>query len=477
MISRALTASQICLASDIANEFFPNIKGDSYRDDASWLATMRALLPPRLGQDVSAQIRYFQKESKSHRTRAARVAYYLDGVDVESPNTISVINVQKTTEEMDKVVDAFMHLGVANHSFAQAIYDRYAAQEPKGYVLMYINDENANTVIVTTSMSMHTWHALSAFMRHYFRKAFAEQPVTEKEMELMKALASVSRDDNSTDTYLRLIDEFAEPYDFRGAKIRHALANFTTRAKEARRKAVERTIRDANDTIRNYHEELGRQLAIREKAQWELAGLITGNGEDTASKDLMDYFLSNRQLIFTESSGERFNYWVKTYLTYWEERAAESYIKTRNSYLYSGARDFDLDEGKFEKMLRAIFIERTIRIRMTAAYQFTFSGSTINIDINASDTQPPELKGYMLNPHPMYNNCWGTASRNLSEALSVGDYAGAVGVTTYAASELNITDVSTAQFSHWLAQSEWDCIELPDGTRMTCRQYLDTLKE
>lgn len=477
MISRALTASQMRLASDIANEFFPNINGDSYRDDASWLATMRALLPSRLGKDASAQIRYFQKESKSHKSRAARVTYYLEGVDLTAPNTISVINVQKTTEEMDKVVDAFTHLGIADHNFAQAIYDRYAAQEPKGYVLMYINDEIANTVIITTGMSMHTWHALSAFMRHYFRKAFAEQPATEKEMELMKALASVSRDDNSTDTYLRLIEEFAEPYDFRSAQIRQALGKFTTRAKEARRKSVERTIQNANDTIRNYHEELGKQLAIREKAQWELAGLTIGDGEDTASKELMNYFLNNRQLVFTSANGDNFNYWVKTYLTYWDDRMAESYIKTHNGYLYEGARSFDLNIDKFEKMLRAIFIDRTIRVRMTAAYRFTFSGSNINLDINSGDTQPTELKGYMLNPHPMYNNCWGTASRNLSEALSAGDYAGAVGVTTYAASELNIADVSTKQFSYWLAQSEWDCIELPDGTRMTCRQYLDTLEE
>lgn len=475
MISRSIAASQIRLASDIANEFFPNIKGDTYRDDASWLATMRAMLPSRLGADVSAQVRYFQKDSKSHKSRAARVEYYLDGVDVTAPNTISIINVQKTTEEMDKVVDAFKHLGIPEHQFAQAIYDRYAEQEPKGYVLMYINDEIANTVIITTNLSTHTWHALSAFMRHYFRKAFTEQPATDKEMALMRALASTSRDDNSTDTYLQLIEEFAEPYDFRSATIRKALVNFTTRAKAARQSAVERTISEANSVIKSYHDEIGKQLAIREKAQWELAGLLLGNGEDEASKELTNYFLNNRQLVFTSSQDTRFCYWVKTYLTYWDERAAESYIKTRNGYLYEGARSRDLDMDKFEKLLRAIFIDRTVRIRMAAAFRFEFSDRNINIDINDGDNQPAELNGYMLNPHSMYNHCWGSATRNLSEALSAGDYIGAVGVTTYAASELNIPDSSTAQFSRWLAESKWNCIELADGTRMTCKEYLDTL--
>ena len=476
MISRSIAASQIRLASDIANEFFPNIKGDTYRDDASWLATMRALLPSRLGADVAAQVRYFQKDSKSHKSRAARVEYYLDGVDTAAPNTVSIINVQKTTEEMDKVVDAFKHLGIPEHQFAQAIYDRYAEQEPKGYVLMYINDEIANTVIVTTNLSMHTWHALSAFMRHYFRKAFAEAPATDKEMALMRALASTSRDDNSTDTYLQLIEEFAEPYDFRSATIRNALVNFTTRAKEARQKAVERTIDEANSVIKSYHEEIGRQLAIREKAQWELAGLKFGtDGEDATSKELTNYFLNNRQLVFTKSQDTRFNYWVKSYLTYWDERAAESYIKTRNGYLYEGARAYNLDMDKFEKLLRAIFLDRTVRVRITAAFTFTFSGSSINIDIDTSDTQPAELNGYMLNPHSMYNHCWGSASANLHESLNSGDYIGAVGVTAYAASELNIPDSSTSQFSRWLAESKWNCLELADGTRMTCKEYLDTL--
>lgn len=475
MISRSITASQIRLASDVANEFFPNIKGDTYRDDASWLATMRALLPSRLGNDVAAQIRFIQKESPSKKSRAARIEYYLDGVDITTPNTITVVNIQKTTEDMEKVLDAFKHNGIAGHELAEAIFRRYYDQDPKGYVMMYINNDIANTVIITSNLSMHMWHTLSAMMRTYFKAAFAEHPVTEKEMQLMRALASTDRNDNSTDTYLQLIEEFAEPYDFRSATIRNALVDFTTKAKKSRVKAVQKTIDSANKIISDYHEEIGKQLAIREKAQWEMIGLTCGDGEDEASKELMTYFLSNKQLIFTKAGDGYFNYWVKSYLTYWDERSAESYIKTRSGYLYEGARDKGLDLDKFEKLLRAIFLERTVRVRIAAAFQFTFDSSRINIDINRSDDQPTELTGYMLNPHSMYNSCWGSASRNLSEALSAGDYTGAVGVTIFAASELNIPDSSTRQFSKWLAESRWNCIELEDGTRMTCKEYLDKL--
>lgn len=475
MISRSINASQIRLASDIANEFFPNIKGDSYRDDASWLATMRALLPSRLGADVTAQVRLIEKESPSKKSRAQRMEYYLGGVDLTTPNTITVVNIRKTTEDMEKVLDAFRHNGVPDHNFAEAIFRRFYDQEPKGYVMVFVNDDIANSVVVTTSLSMHMWHTLTAFIRTYFAKAFAEKPVTDKEMQLIRALASTNRDDNSTDTYLQLMEEFAEPYDFRSAIIKQSLGNFTRKTKMARIRNAENAISNANSQIDRHRKEIAKQFAAREKAQIELMGLQIAADQDDASQELANYFLVNKSLVFTGHNDGYFNYWVKSYLTYWDERTAESYIRTHSGYLYAGANDYNLDIGKFEKLLRAIFIERSVKVLMTAAYQFVFNDNEITININRGDSQPPEVTGYMLNPHSMHNSCWGTGHDNLMEALNNGDYTGAVGVTIYAGSEMNIADVSTKQFSRWLAESKWNCIELPDGTRMTCKEYLDTL--
>lgn len=478
MFYRSVSASQVRLASDVAEEFFPNIKGDSYRDDVSWLALMRALLPSRIPADQEAQIRYVERDSVTGRSRAQKLEKILLDVDLTSPYTITVVNLKCNSEDMEKVLDAVRHAGIPDHEMNDPIFRRYYTEKdgkPQGYLMICVNHDVANTVIMTNNMSMSMWHTMQGFARTYFKNLFEEKPATEEEANLLMTLAGNKYGDQAYDTYLELMEKFAAPYDFRGAMIRKNLVNFTVSAKKSRTKALEKSISETNKKISEYQEEIGSLLAKRDKAQTELYGLKFAIEEDTSSKELMDYFLSNNSLIFTRADGGSFNYWVKTYLTYWDQSAAESYISTREGYMYRGARNHGLDLSKFERLLRDIFIDRKVRVVMTAAYRFMFNGDRINIEIAHDDTQPADLTGYMLNPHSMHNTCWGTHSRNLTDALSCGDYSGAVAVTIAAASELNVVDVSTGQFSEWLAESNWACLQTADGKRMTCKEYLETL--
>ena len=109
MITRSI--EEVKLSSAIADELIPSITGDGFRGDNSWLATMRALLPSRLPDGAKVQLKLLVKETPSKKSRAARLEYYLDGVDTESPYTITVVDVKPATEDMAKVVDAFRHLG------------------------------------------------------------------------------------------------------------------------------------------------------------------------------------------------------------------------------------------------------------------------------------------------------------------------------------------------------------------------------
>ena len=88
MITRSI--EEVKLSSAIADELIPSITGDGFRGDNSWLATMRALLPSRLPDGAKVQLKLLVKETPSKKSRAARLEYYLDGVDTESPYTITV---------------------------------------------------------------------------------------------------------------------------------------------------------------------------------------------------------------------------------------------------------------------------------------------------------------------------------------------------------------------------------------------------
>ena len=79
MITRSI--EEVKLSSAIADELLPSITGDGFRGDNSWLATMRALLPSRLPDGAKVQLKLLVKETPSKKSRAARLEYYLDGVD------------------------------------------------------------------------------------------------------------------------------------------------------------------------------------------------------------------------------------------------------------------------------------------------------------------------------------------------------------------------------------------------------------
>lgn len=472
MISRCI--NQVRLASDVADEFIPNIRGDNYREDVSWLATMRALLPSRIPTGQKVRLDVVTKKLPSRGSKEERTAYLINGVDCTTPYTITVVNVEANSGEMDKLSIAIRHVGIADHAFMEAIYQRYHdGKEHPGYILVYINDETANTVIITSSLNMMMWHSLQGFMRKYFKKAFDEHPATEDEMNLLRALVSPK----GYDSYMELISKFEEPYDFRSAIIRKSLANFAAGAKRRSIQEMENTIRDADKIIRDAQRRIAAQIARREDANTKLYGLKFSLEEDKTAEELTDYFLHNKQLIFENQQDGRIDYWVKGELCYFDEQAAESYIRTTSGYMYSGCTEYGIEVDDFQKVLRAIFLDHTVKVEMCASYRFIFSSDEINIVINQSDDVPVELQHCLKNPHSMYNNCWGTHSVNLAEALSTCDYTGAVAVTIAATCELNVTDISTATFSKWLCSSEQKCLRLPDGRHMTCKEYIEMMRE
>lgn len=472
MISRCI--NQVRLASDVADEFFPNIKGDIYREDVSWLATMRAMLPSRISSDQKVQLHLLDKISLSSRSREETVKHLLAEVDCVTPYTITVINTQASAADREKISSAVRHIGIQGHEFMDAIYQRFHGEkEHPGYVLIFVNHETANTVIVTFSLTIMLWHSLQGFMRTYFKKAFEEHPITEDEMNLLRALVNV----NGYNAYMELVKKFEESYDFRSAIIRKSLANFTLQARTKSIKNTESIIADANRIIKNAQENISKQIARRNDAQEKLYGLKFAAEEDKTAEELTDYFLNNTRLIFTEQGGNHIDYWVKGELCYFDEQCAESYIRTTRGYMYEGCDHYGIDKHDFQKVLKAIFIDRTAKVEMCAAYRFIFDDEDVGIHINSNAVMPAELVEYLKNPHSMYNSCWGTHENNLYDALSSGDYPGAVAVTIAATCELNISDVSTATFSRWLCSSEQKCLRLPDGSHVTCQEYIDMLKE
>ena len=471
MITRSI--GDVKLASAIADELIPNIKGDSYREDNSWLATMRALLPSRLPEGAQVNLRLYGRDTPSKKSRAARMEYYLNGVDTESPYTISVLDVKPTTEDIAKVTDAFRHVGIAGHVFAEPIYDRLHSGDHPSTVMIFTNHDTANSVIVVERLTFSLWHVLQGFMRKVmFKNLFDAVPCTDDEEKLLRALGGAG---NGYDDYIRLIGEFSKQYDFRGAEIRKAVSEMAVRAKKSQIRDAEAKIKECDAHIESWRQSIYQSIAQREEYRIKLAGLKFSDSEDGTAKVLTDFFLANTQLHFAETSGTSLTYWVKTHLSYWDEKQAKTYIASHSSYLYRGREACDATESQWEQLLKDIFLDRKIRIKICAAYQLNISAQNIGINIAQGSERPKELENYIMNPHSMHYGCWGSHLNNVTEALNAGDYVGAISATIAATAQLTIVDASASQFSRWLGQSNEACIELPDGTCMTCAEYINTL--
>ena len=475
MINRTI-GSQVKMASDIATEFFPNIKCDIYRHDYSWLATMRALLPSRI-PDGKASLIHVNRDTPSKRSRADRFEYYMNSVDITSPNTITFVNINKTTEDLDKVISSIKHIGIEGHVFHEKIYDMFKAAggEHPTTVAIFTNEEIANTVVFVNPLAIMVYHRMIGFMRSvFFKKAFEAVPATEKEMELLFIFARQSEKDE-IEAFEAWMEEHAQQYDFKSALVRKSLSGFTKRANELRMKTVQRSISDKNRSIEQYRKEIASLLAQRNRLNVELCGLQVATDKDKSSDELVEFFLGNKAVVFTGSFEDRIDYWVDTELAYWDNDEAHAYISSKRGNMYAGCSDNGIDKDKYQKLLTAIFIDRTVKVRMSAAYNFRFNSDRIEITIDSSATKPQELRNNLNNPHSMHYNCWGSHINNVIDALECCDYASAVAATIAFTGDLTISDASCEYFHRWLTSSREKCLVMPDGRRLTCKEYISEL--
>ena len=79
MFSRNI--NYLTLTSEIANELFPNIFGDCYSNDTSFVATLRALVAPRMSKDDTICLRV--------RTINPRESYLRDYGETDKINYLS----------------------------------------------------------------------------------------------------------------------------------------------------------------------------------------------------------------------------------------------------------------------------------------------------------------------------------------------------------------------------------------------------
>lgn len=478
---------KICLSStpfttDAANGYFQNIKGDSFSGDNTFLATLRALVAPRISENESVSLRFGSSNYNSNAINNAPtrdvVGAVCSGYDMTKPGQLIIHNLRSDQASnllcLEKIEEKFCSMYEGYHYF-----DKVKAFYRKSFnVDCYVNPEIKSVIVFVDNLDYRKLHYLQVsvlvFLPWYLNQ---QDGLTQDEMALIQSLR-----ETSPDNYERCLSKLAEQYDFRTARIRQLLSGFESRYERIECEKIQQDIEGIDAQINRLNNQIGDYLSRRNDSCIRLLGLeqkIAKGGEDS---EIMEYFLCNERLVLEQVTDRDMYFCVKDYLEYFDKEMAERAINNMSSFVYQAdgrrLRTGDAAE-KMKKLMTEIFVSDNprLRIKICAAYRFDLNGS---VGPNGGHDFGCEFAGYLPNPHINRYNCMGNYLTTINELLRNRDYIGALEQCIASCKSLNWGD--GAVMSHfmgtmWGNGADNRCIELPDGNVVTPNEAIKWLEQ
>lgn len=467
----------LTLTSEIANELFPNIIGDCYSNDTSFVATLRALVAPRMSKDDAVYLRV--------RTLSPRESYLRDYNDTDKINYLSNNSIDNNTI----LVCGFNSASESNRSTALAVVDEsFTIVYPKFVELkdcsafvakqanmrFYINEEDRSVVVFVDNLSLRLYHYVQSLISRLLPWYFKDKPLEDQERELVKSLIQ-----KTATGYERMIEDFASIYDFRGKKIEKMLGGFETAAKHQHLNNVDRDLSNLENSIDRNVNQYRDFIRQREAKMLERAGLMAQINSGCKESEISDYFVCNKHLDPVRVNSTRLEFIVKCYLENFDVEMYERISSNFDGYMYY---DYDVTNEAFEdvkvrkKFMDAIFSdEPVLRIKTCAHYVIDLTGW---VEAPSDYQYPVEYNDMLPNMHIHRHSCLGNQRPLIEEALRSGDNIGAIEQCVCSAKSINVGEGAT--FSYVLealfASGAKKIIELPDGTSCSPTEALRWLE-
>lgn len=466
MFKTSITATP--LTTNAANSYFHNITGDKFGNDNSFLATLRALVAPRIKDEESIHLIFGSSSYDTNAissvpadrmVRAIFYGYYLnDSVGAVIIHSFS--STQENNMANFRLLESKFTACFPGYHRLKKIGDFYR----KSFCVdCYINPELKNVIVLVDNLDNKKLHYLQAsilaFLPWYFNP---EDSVSDDEIALLYSLL-----ETNADKYTECINKIAEKYDFKSARIRQMLRGFETRSEKIEYEKVQNEISRFDAEIDRLNDQIGFLLGKRNDTCIKLLGLerkIANSGQDS---EIMDYFLCNNHLYLEDATQSAIYFSVKDYLTYFDSEMAEQTINNPRSFVYiNGDQPHNgITPNGMRKLMMEIFVNEMprLRIKFCAAYSFDLNGGVRPIiDYNFTN----DFSDYMPNPHINAYGCMGNYVTTINRLLKNRDYIGAVEQCIASCKSLNWGDSTVMRRfirTMWGEESNNRCIELPDG--------------
>lgn len=465
----------LTLTSEIANEVFPNISGRAYGTDQSFLATLRALLAPRMSESDTL---YLDIRTTNQRESALKEYSDEDNVrrlsDGIANNTILVCGFSGTEATVNYIMKCLDNNFIRVFANYAELKDLRAFVQKQANMRFYINEEDRSVVVFVAGLNPRLYHFVQSFTSRLFPWYFKDSPLNDDERNLVKALTA-----KSAPEYERLIEAFAQQYDFRGKKIEKMLGGFETAAKRTRLQSAESNLSRTESEINRCVERYRDYLQTREQQMLEIAGLKYQIAHITNDSEIMDYFRCNRHLNPISVGSSSLEFVADGYLENFDVDMYERISQNFDGYMYTG---YDVSNSAFEsvhtrkKFMDAIFSDDPLlKIKMCGFYRIDLSGY---VETSSGYSYPVEYNDMLPNTHLQRHSCLGNQKPLIEEALRNGDYIGAIEQCVCSAKSINVGESAT--FPYMLkaifASGAKKIIELPDGTSVSPTEALRWLE-
>lgn len=474
------------MTSGVANSILGHISGDSWNGDFTFLSTLRALVAPRMQEGDRLNILFEEVNHLYERAPSNEfgrvVSTCFNPNRRFNKNVITVYNLASVKPEI-----RHSWLELLKTTFCEAYAGWHRLEKVTEffikafYVLCFVNPETRQVAIIADSMDIRRMHYLQcsilAFLPWYFDPSSGVSP---EEMELIQSL----REKTST-KYKDCIEKIAKKYDFRAASIRKLLTGFETKYEAIERSRTLQDINRLEDTIREYNAAIsGKLITLRDK-NLRLIGLETKIAQDDGESEIMEYFLANNKLFLESVTDSRMVFSVMGYATYFDEDLALSIIDNSKSYIYRpNGRDCNdyIPAEDMKKLMYEIFISRTIKIKLCAAYHFSLGRQEVG-GIEGYNFRS-EFNECMPNTHIDEFECLGGYSVVINQMIKDNNYIGAVEQCIASCQSLNFADSTVMERfirnlyglpGHTRVNNR--CIELNDGRIVTAKEAAEWLKE
>lgn len=368
----------------------------------------------------------------------------------------------------------FVPNDIVNRFFDQRI-DKQPYKDEGDFMQVFADAENKVAIAIGSVSEDYLWNVIAAInprvIPWYYgvESDFKESPLTADEITLARAV------DKGEEAFVAAAQKIYNETDV-------ADKVSAIRFKNMYKGVKEKLIRQYTDNIANWNAEFARfESQIQETAKKIRDASIMKssleNSEEDDGKSMADFFTKRSNLSIKRWEGNALIFTVASMASPFNYDAAESDLKRSGHAIYRGRDNCDLTQDQAKKLLKAVFIDRVIKLPLYSNYRLSLSEASIRLAMN--EPAAPKFAGYTPHPHHLYYGCTGNNLSQAATCMRDGNYVGAVSQVIGSTATITFADETVmAEFGNKIL---WNISEkpymLPDGSFVNCKDAYKWLEE